>query len=138
MINHSDTADQKDNAVKRCILSMSGFAAAASICFILIAVGSPVTQSLFMLCGAMLIGVWLGGQKHAEEIYLNNSVDKDLIVKTDKFNQIGELAAYSFGAIYSLIILATTGDMFATTVGLGHELLRLRVPIIELAVPDEI
>ena len=49
MISHSDTFDFKENMVKNCIISMSGYGALASLFFVFIGLAGPVLESKLSL-----------------------------------------------------------------------------------------
>jgi hypothetical protein len=49
MISHSDTVGFKENIVKNCIISMSGYAALASLFFVFVGLAGPVLESKLSL-----------------------------------------------------------------------------------------
>jgi len=78
-----------------------------------------------LILGITFYGIWIGGQKHAEEIYLNNSIDKIMITETEKLIKLGEHIATTIGAVFSLVFLLVSLDSFTDTNGLAKKLMRL-------------
>lgn len=77
------------------------------------------------MVGITFYGIWIGGQKHAEEIYLNNSVDKNMIPETEKLIKLAEHIATTIGAVFSLVFLLVSLDSFTQINGLAKSLKRL-------------
>jgi hypothetical protein len=105
---------------------MSGYAALASLFFCLSRLGwiglgklailiSNFFLAFLFIVGVTFYGIWIGSQKHAEEIYINNSVDKNLITETDKLIKLGEHIATAIGAVFSLFFLLVSLDSFTDT-----------------------
>ena len=52
----------------------------------------------------ILFGIWQGVQISAEEIYIHNSIDKELIAETNNYMLIAEVAGGLFAAGFSFLL----------------------------------
>lgn len=93
------------------------FGAGSAACFIFTPILSPLLsskhtlhltlQALLLLFGISLTGIWIGGQEHAEDLYLHNSVDKTLINSTCRLVTIARRLAMTVGALLGMLMLTS-------------------------------
>lgn len=61
--------------------------------------------AFFLIGGLGFIAVWIGGSEHAEELYVNNCVDKSIIKRVAWGTTIARKLALSVGALASIVLL---------------------------------
>jgi hypothetical protein len=70
---------------------------------------------MLLYCGFALTGIWVGSQEHAEDLYIHNSVDKQLISTTCLLVTLARRLGMTLGALLALLMLKSAIEMPAGT-----------------------